>query len=80
MNHHPYCSSFFITDNWKNYFLGVEEQELSEERLRINDRLQEDELLAMESIYGDNTFILERQRGLRSFRIHIHIEVPADLL
>ncbi|KAB5524739.1 hypothetical protein DKX38_022488 [Salix brachista] len=33
----------------------------------------------MESFYGDNNFILERQRGLRSFQIHIHIEVPAEL-
>lgn len=62
----------------EEFFLGVEEPELSEEQLRINDQLQEDELLAMESIYGDNTFILERQRGLRSFQIHIHIEVPAE--
>lgn len=68
-----------VVTRLEELFLGVEEQELSEEQLRINDQLQEDELLAMESIYGDNTFILERQRGLRSFQIHIHIEVPAEL-
>uniref|UniRef100_A0A5B7BM42 RBR-type E3 ubiquitin transferase n=1 Tax=Davidia involucrata TaxID=16924 RepID=A0A5B7BM42_DAVIN len=59
--------------------LGAEEPELSEEQLRINDQLQEDELLAMESIYGEKAFILNRQRGLRSFQIHIHIEATEDL-
>ena len=34
------------------------------------------QLLAMESIYGDNTFILERQRGLRSFQV---TSVPYNL-
>ncbi|XP_057977348.1 uncharacterized protein LOC131164283 isoform X1 [Malania oleifera] len=59
--------------------LGAEEPELSEEQLRINDQLQEDELLAMESIYGDNAFILSREKGLRCFKIHIHIEDPGEL-
>ncbi|KAA8522027.1 hypothetical protein F0562_012659 [Nyssa sinensis] len=59
--------------------LGAAEPELSEEQLRINDQLQEDELLAMESIYGDKAFILNQQRGLRSFQIHIHIEGTEDL-
>ncbi|KAK9275243.1 hypothetical protein L1049_022505 [Liquidambar formosana] len=59
--------------------LRGEEPELPEEKLRINDQLQEDELVAMESIYGDNAFILNRQRGLRSFQIHIHCEAPSEL-
>ncbi|XP_016454522.2 uncharacterized protein LOC107778736 [Nicotiana tabacum] len=59
--------------------LGAEEPELSAEQLRINDQAQEDELLVLESIYGDNVFILDRQNGLRSFQIHIHIEVPDGL-
>ncbi|KAJ8773953.1 hypothetical protein K2173_009384 [Erythroxylum novogranatense] len=54
----------------------LEEPELSEEQLRINDQQQEDELLAMESIYGDNAFILDRKIGLRYFQLHIHIEAP----
>ncbi|OMO77344.1 Zinc finger, RING-type [Corchorus capsularis] len=54
--------------------LRVEEPELSEEQLRINDQLQEDELLAMESIYGENVFILDREMGLRHFKILIHLE------
>ncbi|EXB66532.1 E3 ubiquitin-protein ligase [Morus notabilis] len=56
--------------------LGVEEPELSEEQLRINSQSQMDELLVMESIYGDNVFILDREDGLQSFQVHIHIEAP----
>ncbi|KAL5794540.1 hypothetical protein ACOSP7_003134 [Xanthoceras sorbifolium] len=59
--------------------LSVEEAELDAEQLHINDQLQEDELLAMESIYGENIFILERLRGLRTFQIHIDIEAPDEL-
>lgn len=59
--------------------LGEKEQKLSEDILRINDQLQEDELVAMESIYGDNIFILDKQSGLRSFQVHVHIESPTDL-
>lgn len=58
--------------------LGVEEIELSEEQMRINDQAQQDELLAMESIYGDNVYVLEKRQGLRSFQIHIHIELPSE--
>ncbi|KAL6954908.1 RBR-type E3 ubiquitin transferase, partial [Sarracenia purpurea var. burkii] len=59
--------------------VGAEEPELSEEQLRINDQLQEDELLAMESIYGDNLFILGKWRGLRFFQIHVHVDAPSEL-
>ncbi|XP_008238208.1 PREDICTED: E3 ubiquitin-protein ligase RNF14 [Prunus mume] len=59
--------------------LGVEEPRLSDEQLRIDDQAQEDELLAMESIYGDDFFIFERQRGRRSFQIHIHVEAPGEI-
>ncbi|XP_010276859.1 PREDICTED: E3 ubiquitin-protein ligase RNF14 [Nelumbo nucifera] len=59
--------------------LSTEEPELSDEQLRINDQLQEEELLAMEAIYGENVFILNRKEGLRSFQIHIHIESPHEL-
>lgn len=60
--------------------LGVEEVELNDEQLRINDQAQEDELLVVEAVYGDNVCILERRRGLRSFQIHIHIELPSEFL
>ncbi|KAM0059230.1 putative transcription factor C2H2 family [Helianthus debilis subsp. tardiflorus] len=56
-----------------------EEPDLSEELIRQNDQLQEDEVLAMESIYGENMFILDNHNGLRSFQIHIHIETPEEL-
>lgn len=59
--------------------LRAQVAELSEEQLRINDQAQEDELLAMESIYGDNIFFLDKQNGLRSFQIHIHIETPSEI-
>ncbi|KAF9624328.1 hypothetical protein IFM89_009611 [Coptis chinensis] len=61
--------------------LRVSEQEpdLSEEQLRINDQLQEDELLAMEAIYGENLSILREEGGLRVFEIYIHIETPDEL-
>ncbi|GKC97290.1 E3 ubiquitin protein ligase RNF14-like protein, partial [Tanacetum coccineum] len=36
-------------------------------------------VLAMESIYGENIFILDNKNGLRSFQIHIHIEAPEEL-
>ncbi|XP_077244807.1 NDR1/HIN1-like 8 isoform X2 [Tasmannia lanceolata] len=58
--------------------LGAEEPALSEEQLKINDQLQEDELLALEAIYGDNVSIINRNGGLRSFQIYIHNEVPGD--
>ncbi|KAL3497867.1 hypothetical protein ACH5RR_040599 [Cinchona calisaya] len=59
--------------------LSGEEAELSEEQIRINDQAQEDELLVMESIYGGNIFILDKQNGLRSFQILIHIETPGEI-
>ncbi|PWA95951.1 NDR1/HIN1-like 8 [Artemisia annua] len=33
----------------------------------------------MESIYGENIFILNNENGLRSFQIRIHIEAPEEL-
>ncbi|CAI0472908.1 unnamed protein product [Linum tenue] len=58
--------------------LGAEEPELSSDQFRINDQLQEDELLAMESIYGENVIILDRQRGLRSFELTITTKLPSS--
>lgn len=60
--------------------LGFEEVELSEEELRKNDQAQEDEILALESIYGENVYILDRQKNLRCFQVHVHIEAPNEEL
>lgn len=57
-----------------------EPPDVSEEQLRMNDQSQEDELLALKAIYGDNTYDLDRQSDLRTFQIHIHIEAPAELV
>ncbi|RDY12418.1 E3 ubiquitin-protein ligase RNF14, partial [Mucuna pruriens] len=57
----------------------IEEPELSEEQSRINDQLQQDEILVVESIYGENVFSLERWKGLRCFQIHIHIDVLGEI-
>ncbi|XP_057799173.1 uncharacterized protein LOC131015000 [Salvia miltiorrhiza] len=59
---------------------SAEELELTEALLSINKQLQEDELLAMESIYGDKFVILENQSGMKYFQAHIHVEVPKELL
>ncbi|KAL6541103.1 hypothetical protein OROMI_024986 [Orobanche minor] len=55
--------------------LSGEEPELSEEQLSINKQLQEDELLAVASIFEDKIFILEDQSSLKCFQAHIHVEV-----
>ncbi|KAI3838578.1 hypothetical protein MKW92_014512 [Papaver armeniacum] len=54
--------------------------QLSQEQTRVNHRLQEEEILAMEAIYGENFIQLDRQDGLRSFQIDIHIDVPDKLI
>ncbi|KAK4389934.1 E3 ubiquitin-protein ligase [Sesamum angolense] len=59
--------------------LSVDEPELSAEMLSTNKQLQEDEMLALESIYGENIFILEHKSGLKCFQAHIHIEVPKGI-
>ncbi|TKY70041.1 E3 ubiquitin-protein ligase RNF14 [Spatholobus suberectus] len=57
----------------------IEEPELSEEQIRINDQLQQDEILVVESIYGENVFSLERWKDMRFFQIHIHIDVLGEI-
>ncbi|XP_047943516.1 E3 ubiquitin-protein ligase RNF14 [Salvia hispanica] len=58
---------------------SAQEPELTEELLSINKQLQEDELLAVESIYGDKIVVLENQSGMKCFQALIHVEVPKDL-
>ncbi|CAN1356907.1 E3 ubiquitin-protein ligase RNF14 [Linum perenne] len=58
----------------------AEEPELSADQLRVNDQLQEDELLAMESIYGEKVVILDRLKGLRSFQVtHTELTITTNL-
>ncbi|KAL8141765.1 hypothetical protein V2J09_014797 [Rumex salicifolius] len=53
--------------------------ELSEEHMNANDQLQEDELLVIESIYGENVYVLDKWKGLRSFQVHVHVEITKEL-
>ncbi|OVA02886.1 zinc finger protein [Macleaya cordata] len=68
-----------ISSRLEDLKLVAQEPELSEDQLRINDQLQQDEILAMEAIYGESVVILDREDGLRSFQINIHIETPDEL-
>ncbi|KAI3854515.1 hypothetical protein MKX03_033422 [Papaver bracteatum] len=60
--------------------VALEQPKLSQEQLRVNHRLQEEEILAMEAIYGENFIQLDRQDAFRSFQINIHIDVPDKLI
>ncbi|CAL5030279.1 unnamed protein product [Urochloa decumbens] len=53
-----------------------EEPQVPDEQLRSNDQLQYDEMLALEAIYGENIHIFGEKAGLRSFKIHVHCEIP----
>ncbi|ONK55797.1 uncharacterized protein A4U43_C10F1080 [Asparagus officinalis] len=57
---------------------GLRVGEISQEQIRINDQLQEDELLALEAIYGDDIFSLGKTEGSRSFQIHVHLRISDD--
>lgn len=52
---------------------------LSEEQLKINKHLQEDELLAVEAIYGENLTIFQRGDGEQSFQMQIHVETSDEI-
>uniref|UniRef100_A0A0E0DHS0 RBR-type E3 ubiquitin transferase n=1 Tax=Oryza meridionalis TaxID=40149 RepID=A0A0E0DHS0_9ORYZ len=55
---------------------GGEEVELTEEEAAANNQRQEDEIFALEAIFGDNVVILNKKGGQRSFQVHVHIEIP----
>ncbi|XP_073153975.1 uncharacterized protein [Henckelia pumila] len=57
--------------------IRAEEPELSKEQMGVNIQRQEDELLALEYIYGDDIVILDND--FKSFQIHVHVEVPKGL-
>uniref|UniRef100_J3M0X9 RBR-type E3 ubiquitin transferase n=1 Tax=Oryza brachyantha TaxID=4533 RepID=J3M0X9_ORYBR len=56
--------------------LGGEEVELTEDEAAANDQRQEDEIFALEAIFGDNIVIFNKKEGQRSFQVHVHIEIP----
>uniref|UniRef100_A0ACD5UUX7 Uncharacterized protein n=1 Tax=Avena sativa TaxID=4498 RepID=A0ACD5UUX7_AVESA len=53
-----------------------EDPDLPEELLRSNDQLQQDEMLALEAIYGDKIHIFDEKARPRSFQIQVHCEIP----
>ncbi|KAI7747530.1 hypothetical protein M8C21_016732 [Ambrosia artemisiifolia] len=68
-----------VVKKFENLRLFGEEPDLSDELLTQNDQLQVDEVLVMESIYGENMFILDNYNGLRSFQIHIYLDTPEEI-
>uniref|UniRef100_A0ACD5VKI6 Uncharacterized protein n=1 Tax=Avena sativa TaxID=4498 RepID=A0ACD5VKI6_AVESA len=56
--------------------IGWENVELTEEEVGANEQRQEDEICALEAIFGDNVVMLSRKEGQRSFQVHVHIEIP----
>ncbi|KAI3859376.1 hypothetical protein MKX03_010861 [Papaver bracteatum] len=64
-----------IRNRLEDIKLASQERKLSEEKLKVNDRLQEEEILAMQAIYGEDVIVFEREDGLRSLQINIHLEV-----
>lgn len=68
-----------VMDRLDKLLGGIEEPELSEEQIRTNDQLQEDEILVVKSIYEENVFTLDRWKGLRCFQIHINIDALDEI-
>ncbi|KAF3792943.1 E3 ubiquitin-protein ligase [Nymphaea thermarum] len=67
-----------VFDRLAEIAIGAQEPELSEEEIKINEELQEDEQLVLKAIYGENISYSERKGGLRALQIHIHCEIPDD--
>ncbi|KAL4199555.1 hypothetical protein AMTRI_Chr03g51730 [Amborella trichopoda] len=67
-----------IVNRLKELSIGFEEPQLSEDQLRINDQEQEDELLALEAIYGEDVSFIDSHGELHALQIHIHIEASDD--
>ncbi|XP_010461052.1 PREDICTED: E3 ubiquitin-protein ligase RNF14-like isoform X1 [Camelina sativa] len=57
---------------------SVSEPELTEEQLKMNDQLQEDEILALGYIYGGNMFIFDRHKDMRYFQVHVNVEATNE--
>ncbi|GAU41460.1 hypothetical protein TSUD_237100 [Trifolium subterraneum] len=68
-----------MDDRLDKLLSDIQQPELSHEQIIINDQLQQDELLVVESIYGENVFNLDSWKGLRCFQIHINIDVLGEI-
>ncbi|RLN09636.1 hypothetical protein C2845_PM11G29410 [Panicum miliaceum] len=55
------------------------DDELSEEQFQGNSQIQEDELLALQAIYGDDMVIFDNMDGLRCFQISLHYQLQGDI-
>ncbi|GJN26561.1 hypothetical protein PR202_gb14502 [Eleusine coracana subsp. coracana] len=51
------------------------DRQLEEDEIRDNQQRQEDELMALEAIYGNDLDMFEKKGGLRCFQIYIHCDV-----
>ncbi|KAF8651778.1 hypothetical protein HU200_063297 [Digitaria exilis] len=56
--------------------VGGEEVALTDDEVGANDQRQEDEICALEAIFGDAVVIFNRKGGQRCFQVHVHIEIP----
>ncbi|CAL0311801.1 unnamed protein product [Lupinus luteus] len=70
---------FSLSSRLDKLLSRMEQPQLSEEQLRDNDISQQNELLVVESIYGENVFILDAWKDLHCFQIHINIEVLGEI-
>ncbi|KAK2427754.1 RING/U-box superfamily protein [Trifolium repens] len=68
-----------MDDRLDKLLSDIQQPELSQEQIIINDQLQQDELLVVESIYGENVFNLDSWKGLRCFQIHINIDILGEI-
>ncbi|KAL6911762.1 hypothetical protein ACP4OV_000567 [Aristida adscensionis] len=55
------------------------EDEVSEELFQVDNQIQEDELLALQAIYGDDMAIFDSMDGLRFFLISLRYQLQGDV-
>uniref|UniRef100_A0A0D6R6B6 RBR-type E3 ubiquitin transferase n=1 Tax=Araucaria cunninghamii TaxID=56994 RepID=A0A0D6R6B6_ARACU len=69
-----------IVKKMKKLSLSISEPQLSESQIEMSDQEQEDEVLALKAIYGDDMLVFEREVGSRrAFKISIHVEIPENI-